>query len=173
MPDIKLLDDRWECRSCCKNSFRIFLLRILPLLSASTGVIVISIGCSDRFGSEHLRVVGVSMISCSLFWFVWGNFIDFCVNGYGKNTRHRNRSDACSSATRQTKVWYWGIRHGQCERTGSENKGTIEFNTYTLFLSGCIHVVFANGKKHESNNLKEDVIGSVLFIPAGDLALPV
>ena len=104
MPDIKLQDERWECRSWCKISFRIVLLRILPLLAACTGVIVLIIGCSSRFGSENLRVVGVSMISCSLFWFVWGNFIDFCVNGYGKSRRHRNRYEACSSATRQTKV---------------------------------------------------------------------
>ena len=31
-------------------------------------------------------VVSDSIMICfSLFWFVWGNFIDVCVNGYGEN----------------------------------------------------------------------------------------
>ena len=51
----------------------------------SAKVINDSLGCSDHFASEHLRMIDVSMVSFRLFWFIWGNCIDFCVNGYGKS----------------------------------------------------------------------------------------
>ena len=98
---IRQQDERWK-RCSWKKLFRIILLRVLPLLTASIGVIVTIIGCSGRFGSERLRVAGISMISLSLFWFVWGNFIDFCVNGYGRGERNLNTGTGPSS--HETKV---------------------------------------------------------------------
>lgn len=104
MPDRhKLKHENWKYRSLCRNPFRVILLRILPLLTASAGLLILITGCAGQFKSEQLRMVGVSMISISLFWFVWGNFIDFCVNGYGKTVRDDGHGRA-SVATHETQV---------------------------------------------------------------------
>ena len=77
---------------------------MLPLLTVLSGVTVLVIACSGHYKSERLRIVGVTMISFSLFWFVWGNFMDFCVN-YGKPVRVReNIQRGCSTATHETRV---------------------------------------------------------------------
>lgn len=109
MTDYRYEDENCECRWSWKQLFRIVFLRILPLLTASAGVFVLITGCVGNLESERLRMIGVSTMSCSLFWFVWGNFIDFCVN-YGKTVRDvrhgsvRRISRVSSSATHETKV---------------------------------------------------------------------
>ena len=84
MPDIKLQDGRCEYCPSCKNSFRIVLSRIPPLLTVSAKVIywdaAIILDLNRRY------VVSDSMICLSLFCFDWGDFIDVCVNGYGESS---------------------------------------------------------------------------------------
>ena len=77
-------------------------MRILPLLAVLSGVTVLVIGSTGHYKSERLRVVGVTMISFSLFWFVWGNCMDFCLN-YGEPDRDDSQRGG-STATHETKV---------------------------------------------------------------------
>lgn len=81
-----------DCRlcHCFMNPFRLFFLRILPTMVILTGVVVLIVGFEAKFNSAgSLKMIGVSMISLSLFWFIFGNFIDFCIH-YGEPIRDKS-----------------------------------------------------------------------------------
>lgn len=65
-------------------------------------VLVLGFG-NGSLKSEILRMVGVILISFSVFWFVLGNFVDFCMKGYGQGVRDAEKEDENTSAA-QTEV---------------------------------------------------------------------
>lgn len=103
--DLKSKDSSWNRSSFCKNPIRITFLRVLPLLTLIVGVVVLVIGFGKRnlTDSEILRMVGVILLTFSVFWFVLGNFVDFCMNGYGQGVRDAEKEDEHTSAA-QTEV---------------------------------------------------------------------
>lgn len=89
--------------SSCTNPFRITLLRVFPLLTFITGVVVLALGFGNgNLKSEILRMAGVILVTVSMFWFVLGNFVDFCMNGFGQGVRDTEKDDNTSAA--QTEV---------------------------------------------------------------------
>ena len=81
-------------RSCCKDPFSVILLRVFPLLTITAGLIVLVLGFGNGdLKSEILRMVGVVLISFSVFWFVLGNFVNLCMNGYGQDARDIEEED--------------------------------------------------------------------------------
>lgn len=98
--EISDLKNKQATSSSCKNSFRITFLRVIPLLTLIAGVIVLVLGFvhGPWTDSEDLRMVGVILVSFSLFWFVLGNFLDFCLNGYGQGVRDDEKDETTTSA---------------------------------------------------------------------------
>ena len=98
--EISDLKNKQAASSSCKNSFRITFLRVIPLLTLIAGVIVLVLGFmhGQWTDSEVWRMVGVVLISFSLFWFVLGNFLDFCLNGYGQGIRDDEKDENTTSA---------------------------------------------------------------------------
>ena len=39
----------------------------------------------NNLKSEGVRMAGVSLVYFSVLWFILGNFVDFCINIYGKD----------------------------------------------------------------------------------------
>lgn len=102
--DLKSKEGSCNRSSSCKNPFRITLLRVFPLLTFITGVVVLALGFSNgNLKSEILRMAGVVLLTLSVFWFVLGNFVDFCMNGFGQGVRDTEKEDDNTSAA-QTEV---------------------------------------------------------------------
>ncbi|KAL9981208.1 hypothetical protein ACROYT_G009881 [Oculina patagonica] len=102
--DLRSKEASWNRSSSCKNPFRITFLRVFPLLTFIAGVVILVLGFRDgNLKSEILRMVGVILVSFSVFWFVLGNFVDFCMNGYGQGVRDVEKEDENTSAA-QTEV---------------------------------------------------------------------
>lgn len=98
--EISDLKNKQAASSSRKNSFRITFLRVIPLLTLIAGVVVLVLGFvhGQWTDSEDLRMVGVILVSFSLFWFVLGNFLDFCLNGYGQGVRDDEKDETTTSA---------------------------------------------------------------------------
>ena len=92
-------NNSWN-NSSCRNLYRITFLRVTPLLALIAGVVVLVLGFvhGQWTDSEMLRMVGVILVSCSLFWFVLGNFLNFCLNGYGQHVRDAEKDENTTSA---------------------------------------------------------------------------
>lgn len=119
-PNLKNKQAAWS-NSSCRNLFRITFLRVIPLLTLITGVVVLVLGFvhGQWTDSEILRMVGVILVSFSLFWFVLGNFLNFCLNGYGQDVRDAEKEENTTSAA-QTELtnedflvggnWIWNLQ---------------------------------------------------------------
>ena len=102
--ELESKETTWN-NSSCRNLFRITFLRVIPLLTLIAGVVVLVLGFvhGQWTDSDSLRMVGVILVSLSLFWFVLGNFLNFCLNGYGQHARDAEKEDNTTSAA-QTEV---------------------------------------------------------------------
>lgn len=77
--------DIWSGFSC-KNPFRIAFLRVYPFLAFVAGILILAMGFrKNNLKSEGVRMAGVSLVYFSVLWFILGNFVDFCINIYGKD----------------------------------------------------------------------------------------
>ena len=102
--DLKIQSERWNCFSC-KNPFRITFLRVFPLLTFAAGVVILALGFGNgHLKSELLRMAGVILISFSVFWFFLGNFVDFCMNTYGKDVRDTEQGEGNTTSATLTEV---------------------------------------------------------------------
>jgi len=99
IPDLKDKEAAWK-KSSCRNVMRMTFLRVIPLLTLIAGVVVLVLGFvhGQWTDSEILRMVGVTLVSFSLFWFVLGNFLNFCLNGYGQDVRDAEKEENTTSA---------------------------------------------------------------------------
>lgn len=97
--ELKSKETTWN-NSSCRNVFKTTFLRVIPLLTLIAGVIVLVLGFvhGQWTDSEILRMVGVILVSFSLFWFVLGNFLNFCLNGYGQHVRDAEKEENTTSA---------------------------------------------------------------------------
>ena len=97
--DLKNKQAAWN-DSSCRNLFRITFLRVIPLLTVIAGVVVLVLGFvhGQWTDSEVLRMVGVILVSFSLFWFVLGNFLNFCLNGYRQDVQDAEKEENTTSA---------------------------------------------------------------------------
>lgn len=80
-----ILGDIWSC-FFCKNLFRIVFLCVYLFLVFVVGILIFVMGFrKNNLKFEGVRMVGVSLVYFSVFWFILGNFVDFCINIYGKD----------------------------------------------------------------------------------------
>ena len=80
-----------------RQFLKIILLRVFPIITFTVGVLLLVSGWNSRLEADGLRMVGVTSISFSVFWCVLGNFVDFCVNDYGKGRKECADETATSS----------------------------------------------------------------------------